>query len=93
MVVPHFVGVENKNVAVPEWNEHPYSLTELQNICYVTPVKDIRNLSVTWSIPDLQPYYKTNVRKNNSLMKYYIKQSTVFTKLFDDYHYCSDGLH
>lgn len=60
MVVPYFAGVENKNVAVPEWTEHPFGVPELQNICYITPVKDIRNLSVTWSIPDLQPYYKTN---------------------------------
>ncbi|XP_045188841.2 insulin-degrading enzyme-like [Mercenaria mercenaria] len=60
IVVPHFHGVENKNVAIPRWNEHPYGPAELQNICYVTPVKDIRNLTVSWSIPDLQPYYKTN---------------------------------
>jgi insulysin len=61
MVVPHFHGVENKKVTIPHWEEHPFGPAQLQNMCYVTPVKDIRNLSVSWSIPDLQPYYKTNV--------------------------------
>ncbi|XP_060579124.1 insulin-degrading enzyme-like, partial [Ruditapes philippinarum] len=60
MVVPHFHGVENKKVTIPHWEEHPFGPAQLQNMCYVTPVKDIRNLSVSWSIPDLQPYYKTN---------------------------------
>ena len=32
-----------------------------QTMCYVVPVKDIRNLGVNWSIPDLHEYYKTNV--------------------------------
>ena len=32
-----------------------------QTMCYVVPVKDIRNLGVNWSIPDLHDYYKTNV--------------------------------
>ena len=28
----------------------------------VVPVKDIRTLSMVWPIPDLQPYYTSNVR-------------------------------
>ena len=28
----------------------------------IVPVKDIRNMSVTWPIPDLHPYYKSSVR-------------------------------
>ncbi|KAL5021570.1 hypothetical protein ScPMuIL_000725 [Solemya velum] len=60
MILPLFAGVENKNVAVPEWNDNPYRDTEVGTLCQVVPVKDIRNLAVTWSIPDLQPYYKSN---------------------------------
>lgn len=60
MVVPLFSGVETKNVAIPSWHEHPFGPEQLRNICYVTPVKDIRNLSLSWSIPDLHNHYKTN---------------------------------
>ena len=27
---------------------------------YVVPVKDIRQLNITWSIPDLQEHYKSS---------------------------------
>ncbi|WAR20847.1 IDE-like protein [Mya arenaria] len=62
MVVPLFSGVDNLDLSIPEWTEHPYGPEQLGNMCYVTPVKDIRNLNITWSIPDLHNYYKTNAR-------------------------------
>ena len=33
----------------------------LQQRGLVVPVKDIRNLSVMWPIPDQHPFYKSNV--------------------------------
>lgn len=60
MVVPLVSEVENKNLPYPEWTTHPYGPNELKTMCYVVPVKDIRNLGVNWSIPDLHDYYKTN---------------------------------
>ena len=33
----------------------------LQLVTKTVPVKDYRDLGVSWSIPDLHPYYKTNV--------------------------------
>lgn len=60
MIVPLVSEVENKNLPYPEWKTHPYGPNELQTMCYVVPVKDIRNLGVNWSIPDLHDYYKTN---------------------------------
>ncbi|KAL4232280.1 hypothetical protein ACF0H5_009851 [Mactra antiquata] len=60
MVVPLFSGVENKNIKIMEWKDHPFGPQELQKICYINPVKDIRNLALSWSIPDLHDYYKTN---------------------------------
>ncbi|XP_071090018.1 insulin-degrading enzyme-like [Haliotis cracherodii] len=57
MVVPLFAGVENKSVSVPEWNIHPFGPDQLQrNVC-VVPVKDLRQMNVSWSLPDLHPYY------------------------------------
>ncbi|KAL3863624.1 hypothetical protein ACJMK2_005374 [Sinanodonta woodiana] len=60
MVVPLISEVENKNLPVPEWTTPPFGEKEVRTVCYVVPVKDIRNLSVSWSIPDLHEHYKTN---------------------------------
>ncbi|XP_067330472.1 insulin-degrading enzyme isoform X2 [Channa argus] len=60
MVVNLFGEVENKNVPVPEFPEHPFQEEHLRQFYKVVPVKDIRNLYVTFPIPDLQKYYKSN---------------------------------
>uniref|UniRef100_A0A3B3DJ11 Insulin degrading enzyme n=1 Tax=Oryzias melastigma TaxID=30732 RepID=A0A3B3DJ11_ORYME len=60
MVVKLFGEVENKNVPVPEFPEHPFQEEHLRQFYKVVPIKDIRNLYVTFPIPDLQRYYKSN---------------------------------
>uniref|UniRef100_A0A3Q3J3I8 Insulin-degrading enzyme n=1 Tax=Monopterus albus TaxID=43700 RepID=A0A3Q3J3I8_MONAL len=60
MVIKLFREVENKNVPVPEFPEHPFQEEHLRQFYKVVPVKDIRNLYVTFPIPDLQKYYKSN---------------------------------
>uniref|UniRef100_A0A3Q0QWJ7 Insulin-degrading enzyme n=1 Tax=Amphilophus citrinellus TaxID=61819 RepID=A0A3Q0QWJ7_AMPCI len=60
MVVKLFGEVENKNVPVPEFPEHPFQEEHLKQFYKVVPIKDIRNLYVTFPIPDLQKYYKSN---------------------------------
>ncbi|XP_056465442.1 insulin-degrading enzyme isoform X1 [Gadus chalcogrammus] len=60
MVVKLFGEVENKNVPVPEFPEHPFQEQHLRQFYKVVPIKDIRNLYVTFPIPDLQQYYKSN---------------------------------
>nr|XP_040034007.1 insulin-degrading enzyme isoform X1 [Gasterosteus aculeatus aculeatus] len=60
MVVKLFGEVENKNVPVPEFPEHPFQEEHLRQFYKVVPIKDIRNLYVTFPIPDLQKYYKSN---------------------------------
>uniref|UniRef100_A0A8C9VPF6 Insulin-degrading enzyme n=1 Tax=Scleropages formosus TaxID=113540 RepID=A0A8C9VPF6_SCLFO len=60
MVVKLFAEVENKNVPVPEFPEHPFQEENLRQFYKVVPIKDIRNLYVTFPIPDLQKYYKSN---------------------------------
>uniref|UniRef100_A0A3B3I270 Insulin-degrading enzyme n=1 Tax=Oryzias latipes TaxID=8090 RepID=A0A3B3I270_ORYLA len=59
MVVKLFGEVENKNVPVPEFPEHPFQEEHLRRIYKVVPVKDIRRLYVTFPIPDLHKYYKS----------------------------------
>ncbi|XP_014877260.1 insulin-degrading enzyme isoform X2 [Poecilia latipinna] len=60
MVENLFGEVENKNVPVPEFPEHPFQEEHLKQFYKVVPIKDIRNLYVTFPIPDLQKYYKSN---------------------------------
>uniref|UniRef100_A0A1W7RAD0 Insulin-degrading enzyme n=1 Tax=Hadrurus spadix TaxID=141984 RepID=A0A1W7RAD0_9SCOR len=60
MVVSLFSGAQNKSVTVPRWDEHPFSPEQLKTQGYVVPVKDIRNLNITFPIPDLQPHYRAN---------------------------------
>ncbi|XP_024120451.1 insulin-degrading enzyme [Oryzias melastigma] len=59
MVVKLFGEVENKNVPVPEFPEHPFQEEQLKQIYKVVPVKDVRKLYVTFPIPDLYEYYKS----------------------------------
>ncbi|XP_071071874.1 insulin-degrading enzyme isoform X6 [Dasypus novemcinctus] len=60
LVVKLFSEVENKNVPLPEFSEHPFQEEHLRQLYKVVPIKDIRNLYVTFPIPDLQKYYKSN---------------------------------
>uniref|UniRef100_T1ISN5 Insulin-degrading enzyme n=1 Tax=Strigamia maritima TaxID=126957 RepID=T1ISN5_STRMM len=60
LVVNLFSGVTNKNIEIPEWTTHPFGEKELRKTITVVPVKDIRNLNITFPIPDLQQYYKTS---------------------------------
>ena len=61
MVVSLFSGVENKAVTLPSWPDHPFRQEECQKLISVVPVKDIRNLNITFPIPDLHSFYKTSV--------------------------------
>lgn len=61
MVLQHFPNIKNKNVSVPEWNAHPFRDEDLRLQGSVVPVKDIRNLNITFPIPDLHPYYRSGV--------------------------------
>ncbi|XP_077114691.1 insulin-degrading enzyme isoform X1 [Ranitomeya variabilis] len=60
LLVKLFAEVENKNVPVPEFTENPFQEQYLQKMYKIVPIKDIRNLYVTFPIPDLQKYYKSN---------------------------------
>ena len=44
----------------------------IQCLVSVAPIKDLRNLNVVWPIPDLHPYYKSNVSGFQTKF-YYVK--------------------
>ena len=53
--------VENKDVTIPTWPEHPIGEAQMRLQASIVPVKDIRRLKVTWPIPDLHKHYKSSV--------------------------------
>jgi insulysin len=61
MAVELFSEVQNKNVTAPTWPEHPFGPEQLQMKGYIVPIKDLRNLNITFPIPDLHEYYKAGV--------------------------------
>ncbi|XP_011268023.1 insulin-degrading enzyme isoform X2 [Camponotus floridanus] len=60
MVVDLFNEVRNKKVKVPIWPEHPFKDEHFRTKWYVVPIKDLRNLDITFPLPDLQQYYKSS---------------------------------
>ncbi|KAM9326665.1 insulin-degrading enzyme [Gastrophryne carolinensis] len=60
LLVKLFAEVKDKNVPVPEFPENPFTQEYLKKMYKIVPIKDIRNLYVTFPIPDLQKYYKSN---------------------------------
>lgn len=57
-----FAGVENRNVPSPEWKEHPLGPDQLQAKGQIVPVKDIRNLNITFPVPDMRDHYESQVK-------------------------------
>lgn len=64
MVVDRFAYVANKSVKAPIWPEHPYKEEHFQTKWYIVPVMDIRFMNLVFPLPDLQEYYKSEVRPN-----------------------------
>ena len=56
-----FSDVENKDIKAPEWPEHPFNEEHFKTKWYIVPIKDIRNLNITFPIPDLQEHFRSAV--------------------------------
>jgi len=57
MVVPMFSCIENSEVEAPVWLDHPFVGPAV--ISHVATVKDLRNLSLSWPLPDLIKEYES----------------------------------
>ncbi|XP_077297857.1 insulin-degrading enzyme-like isoform X2 [Arctopsyche grandis] len=59
MTVDMFSEIEDKDVTMPSWPQHPYS-EEYQGLqLNAIPVKDVRNLYMAFPIPDTRLLYKS----------------------------------
>ncbi|KAK0161382.1 hypothetical protein PV327_009858 [Microctonus hyperodae] len=60
MVINMFAEVENKNVAAPEWPEHPFNNDHFGHKWFIVPIKDVRTLKMVFPLPDLRKYYRSS---------------------------------
>ena len=61
LIIPLFSEIKNKNVTAPEWPSHPFTNDYLRKEASIVPIRDSRSLGLTFPIPDLVPYYKSQV--------------------------------
>ncbi|RWS24613.1 hypothetical protein B4U80_03558, partial [Leptotrombidium deliense] len=60
LVVTQFKHIENKGVVIPRWS-HPLQAPQLRKIVKIVPTIDIRKLNITFPIPDLKKYHKSQL--------------------------------
>ncbi|XP_066587176.1 insulin-degrading enzyme isoform X2 [Prorops nasuta] len=63
MVVDKFQDVENKEIEAPKWSDHPFTEEHFQTKWLIVPIKDIRNLTISFPLPDLHGYYRSSPAK------------------------------
>lgn len=61
LVVKYFSEIENKNVMLPKWSDKIYLKDQFQTKLYIVPVKDTRNLTISFQIPDMDEYFRSGV--------------------------------
>ncbi|XP_046746475.1 LOW QUALITY PROTEIN: insulin-degrading enzyme-like [Diprion similis] len=59
LVTTFFSNVKNANVDLPNWVEHPFSEEHFQTKLYIVPIKDTRDLSIMFPLPDLREYFRS----------------------------------
>ncbi|XP_011877957.1 PREDICTED: insulin-degrading enzyme isoform X2 [Vollenhovia emeryi] len=60
MVLDLFSEIKNKEINVPIWPEHPFKDEHFRTIWYIVPIKDTRNLDITFPLPDMQKHYRSS---------------------------------
>lgn len=67
MTNKYFASIENKNVELPKWSDEIYTDDQKAIKLFIVPVKDSRNLTISFQIPDLDEYYKSGVSDDNKM--------------------------
>ena len=58
--VEMFSDIPNKNLSKVDFDKDPYKRDSGVNVLYVTPVQDLRQLSISWVIPDSRDHYRAS---------------------------------
>lgn len=61
MVLRYFSTIENKNVELPKWSDKIYLDDQNAIKLMIVPVKDSRNLTISFQIPDLDEFFRSGV--------------------------------
>lgn len=61
MTLKYFSEIENKIVEVPKWSDDIYLDDQKAIKLMIVPVKDSRNLTISFQIPDLDEYFRCGV--------------------------------
>lgn len=67
MAVELFTEIQNKNVDVPKWSDSIYLEDQKAIKLFIVPVKDSRNLTISFQIPDLDEYFRCGVSYTKTL--------------------------
>lgn len=62
MTLKHFSAIENKYVELPKWSDNVYLDDQTAIKLMIVPVKDSRNLTISFQIPDLVEHFRSGVR-------------------------------
>ncbi|RKO84131.1 Metalloenzyme, LuxS/M16 peptidase-like protein, partial [Blyttiomyces helicus] len=55
-----FSGIKNKSIAAPSFPGHPLTESELGKQVFIKPVKDLRQLQITFPFPYMLPHYRAH---------------------------------
>ena len=58
--VDMFSDIPNKNLPLIDFDPNPFGANFKPTIKYVNPVKDLKSLSINWTIPDYRAEYEAN---------------------------------
>lgn len=61
MTIKYFSDIENKNVELPKWSDKVYLDDQKAIKLTIVPVKDTRNLTISFQIPDLDEHFRCGV--------------------------------
>lgn len=63
LVIKYFSGIENKNVQLPVWSDKVYLDEQKMTKTFIVPIKDTRNLTISFQIPDMDEHFRSGVCK------------------------------
>ncbi|KAL7034103.1 hypothetical protein ACKWTF_007861 [Chironomus riparius] len=59
LTTKYFSGIENKNVALPVWSDKIFLDDQKMTKVFIVPIKDTRNLTISFQIPDMDEYFRS----------------------------------
>lgn len=59
MTLKYFADIENKNVELPHWSDKVFLEDQHHTKLYILPIKDTRNLTISFQIPDYDEHFRS----------------------------------